>query len=227
MSLFTGKGAKAAIVLLAALAVLALGAAACGDDDGGPSPTAEPTASATDAPTASPTAEPTEPVDGDEIAFDAATATITVDGDNSDWSDIEGVSVPLEQIEIPAGVDWDEPGPLEEIDVTLKVATDDQNIYALVEVPDDYNFDPADHNFSPSVAVMFLIDQAAGPHMGAEDEDLEVGLGMVDIWHWELDCAAGVMSGGGDAGSGDDPDCNLDDEFSTDPEEREDDGGGD
>jgi hypothetical protein len=63
--------------------------------------------------------------------------------------------------------------------------------------------------------------------MGATDDDLEVGLGMVDIWHWELDCAAGALSGGGDPGSGDDPDCNFDDEFATDPEEREDDGGGD
>ncbi len=232
MNLLTRRGAKAVIVLLAALAVLALVAVACGgDDDDGASPTAEPTAAPTDAPTDdptdAPTAAPTDAGDGDEITLDAATATITVDGDSSDWSDIEGVTVPMEQIEIPSGVDWDEPGPLDDIDVTLKMATDGGNLYALVEVPDDYDFDPADHNLSPSLAVMFLIDAAAGPHMGAEDEDLELGLGMVDIWHWELDCAAGLASGGGDPGSGDDPDCNLDDEFALDPEDREDDGGGD
>ncbi len=80
---------------------------------------------------------------------------------------------------------------------------------------------------SASIAVMFLIDPEAGPHMGTGDDDLELSLGMVDIWHWELDCGPGVMSGGGDVGSGDDPDCNFDDEFATEPEEREDDGGGD
>ncbi len=165
--------------------------------------------------------------DGSGLTLDAAEATITVDGNNSDWAAITGLTVTLEQIEIPAGVEWDEPGAVDPIDATVKVATDDSKIYVLFEVPDDYDFDPADHNFSASPNVMFLIDAAAGPHMGAGDDDLETGLGMVDIWHWELDCAAGVTSGGGDAGSGNDPDCNLDDEYSTDPEEREDDGGGD
>lgn len=231
MSLLTRSGAKAAIVLLASLAVLALVAWACGDDDGEPSPTAEPTASATtaptDAPTATTTAEPTGTGDGDAITLDAATATITVDGDNADWADIAGATVTLEQFEIPPGVDWDAPGVVDPIDVTVKVATDDSNIYVLFEVPDDYDFDPADHNFSASPNVMFLIDAAAGAHMGAGDDDFEEGLGMVDLWHWELDCDTTVTSGGGDVGSGDDPDCNLDDEFSTDPETREDDGGGD
>lgn len=221
------RGILTLLGMVAAVAVLAVG---CGDDDDESTPTAEPTVAPTITPAA--TAEPTEGDDeedghGEEIKFDAASATITVDGDDSDWSEIEAVTVPLEQIEIPEGVDWDEPGPLDPIDVTLKVATDDENIYVLVEVPDDYNYNPEDHNFSPSVAVMFRIDQPAGPHMGTEDEDLEESLGMVDIWHWELDCAAGVLSGGGDPGLGDDPDCNLDDEFATEPEEREDDGDGD
>jgi hypothetical protein len=219
------RGILILLGMVAAVAVLAVG---CGDDDDESTPTAAPTESAS--PTEAATPEPTEDEDdehGDEISFDAASASITVDGDDSDWSDIEAVTVPLEQIEIPEGVDWDEPGPLDPIDVTLKVATDDENIYVLVEVPDDYNYNPEDHNFSPSVAVMFRIDQPAGPHMGTTDEDLEESLGMVDIWHWELDCAAGVLSGGGDPGLGDDPDCNFDDEFATEPEEREDDGDGD
>jgi hypothetical protein len=233
MHLLTRKGLTFAIVLVAALAALTFVAAACGDDDddGEPTATAEPTGEPTEEPTAAPTEAPTEEPTGDDhgdaITLDAASATITVDGDNADWSAIDGVTVELEQIEIPEGVDWDEPNPLDPIDVTLKVATDSDNIYVLVEVPDDYNFNPDDHAFSPSIAAMFLIDDGAGPHMGAEDEDLELSLGMVDIWHWELDCAAGAASGGGDPGSGDDPDCNLDDEFALDPEDREDDGGGD
>ena len=207
-----------------ALALLLL-SAACGD--GGDKK--EPTATAPEA-TAVETEAPAEtPSDGliGDIALDAASATITVDGDNADWADVEGVSVPLKQIEIPAGVDWDAPGPLPDINVNLKVATDANNLYVLLEVPDDYNFNPADPHLSGSAAVMFLIDDGAGPHMGTSNEDLEASLGMVDIWHWELDCAAGLPSGGGDPGSGDDPDCNLDDEYATDPEAREDDGGGD
>ncbi len=228
MKTFKRGGIVALLVLLAVVGLFAFAAACDGDGSDEETPTTEPTA-ADEQPT--PTVEaqetPTEAADddhGEEISFDAASATITVDGDSSDWDGIEGVTVPLEQIEIPEGIDWDEPGALDPIDVTLKVATDADNIYMLIEVPDDYDFDPADHNFSGSVAVMFLIDEAAGPHMGTSDEDYEASLGMVDIWHWELDCAAGELSGGGGIAGGDDPDCNLDDEYATDPETREDDG---
>ncbi len=162
-----------------------------------------------------------------DLSLDAAEATITVDGDTADWAAITGLTVNLKQFEIPAGSDWDEPSAVDPIEATVKVATDDTNIYMLFEVPDDYDFNLADHKFSAAIAVQFLIDTAAGPHMGSGEDDFEAGLGMVDLWHWELDCVAGATSGGGDAGSGNDPDCNMDDEFATDPEEREDDGGGD
>lgn len=228
MRFLNSRGMSALLVLLVALAVVAVAAVACGDDgeeEASPAPEATPTV---EQPTPEPTPEPqdTPPAAG-EIAFDAASATVTVDGDNSDWAGIEGATVPMRQFDVPTGVDWDVPNPLDPIDVVLKVASDDENIYVLMEVPDDYDFVLEDHNLSPSPSVMFLIDPGAGPHMGSGDEDFEAGLGMVDIWHWELDCEAGAMSGGGDPGSGDDPDCNLDDEFATDPETREDDGGGD
>ncbi len=216
-------------LVLAALAMVALIGAACGDDDGDADPTATNPPVATDVPEPTTGPEPTTPPDisGGDIAFDASSATITVDGDSSDWDAIEGTTVRLEQFEIPEGVDWDEPNALDSMDVTLKVATDSDNIYVLLEVPDDYDFVADDHNLSASPNVMFLIDPEAGPHMGAGDDDLEHGLGMVDIWHWELDCAAGVLSGGGGIAGGDDPPCNFDDEFATGPEDREDDGGGD
>jgi hypothetical protein len=159
-----------------------------------------------------------------DLSLQAGSATIAVDGDNSDWASIPGLTVPMEQIEIPPGADWDAPGPLGPINAVVKAATNTSNIYVLLEVPDDYDLDPADHNLSAALGVMFRIDQPAGPHMGADGTDVETGLGMVDIWHWELDCGAGVMSGTGDPGSGNDPDCNLDDEYATDPETREDDG---
>ena len=219
------------ILLVAAAATMAL-AMACGGDDkeeSTPSPAAEAS------PTEDAAATPTEAggVEISDIAVDAASATITVDGDDSDWSSIEGATIPLKQIDVD---EW-EPvqvrdleidfGPLPPVDATLKVATDDENIYVLMEVPDafDYKPGPEGHNFSASIAVMFRIDEAAPAHMGVDEPDLQDSFGVVDIWHWELDCGPGELAGGGD--TGDDPECNFDDEYAPNPEDREDDGGGD
>jgi len=223
---------RSAIILLGTvLAIVAL-AMACGGDDkkeSTPSPAAE--ASPTEAAEVTPTEA--GGVEISDIAVDAATATITVDGDDSDWDSIEGSTIPLKQINVdeldPVQVQDMEIdfGPLPPVDATLKVATDEENIYVLFEVPDafDYNPDPLQHNFSASIAVMFRIDEAAPAHMGVEEKDLEASLGVVDIWHWELDCGPGEMTGGGD--TGDDPECNFDDEYAPNPGDREDDGGGD
>jgi hypothetical protein len=165
----------------------------------------------------------------------AAKATITVDGGDADWAAIKGATIPLKQIDIskldPAQVaDLEiDIGKLSATNATLKVATDGKNMYVLVEVEDgfDYNPDPLQHNFSPALGVMFRIDSAAPPTMGVKVEDLETSLGVVDIWHWELDCGAGQMSGGAGVAGGDDPKCNLDDEYAPNPEDRDDDGKGD
>ena len=228
------RATAALLALLGVMGIVVLASAACGGGDDESSPTAAPvvTAAPTSAPAASPTKEAAATATPG-IVFEAESAAITVDGDDSDWAGVEGVTVPLKQIDIdeldPAQVEDLEIdiGELPPVDATLKVATDDENIYVLFEVPDEFDYDPADHNLSPSIAVMFRIDEAATAHMGVEQEDLETSLGVVDIWHWELDCAPGAMSGGGDPGSGDDPDCNLDDEYAPTPEDREDDGGGD
>ena len=221
---------RSAIILLGtALAIVAL-AMACGGDDekeATPSPAAEAS------PTAAPTATEAGGVEISDIAVDAAAATITVDGDDSDWDSIEASTIPLKQINVdeldPIQVQDMEIdiGPLPPVDATLKVATDEENIYVLLEVPDafDYNPDPAKHNLSASIAVMFRIDDTAPAHMGVEEKDLDASLGVVDIWHWELDCGPGEMTGGGD--TGDDPECNFDDEYAPNPGDREDDGGGD
>ena len=63
--------------------------------------------------------------------------------------------------------------------------------------------------------IEWAIDQGAGAHMGIEEPDRETSLGMVDIWHWELECALGEQMGGrvSDAGDGDpgnDAACNFD-----------------
>ncbi|MBI2913133.1 MAG: hypothetical protein HYY03_04355 [Chloroflexi bacterium] len=158
-----------------------------------------------------------------DLSLQAASATITVDGDNADWAAISGLALTLEQFEIPPGSDWDY-DPVAPKNATLKVATDAAKVYVLLEVTDTYDYVATNHDLSPALAVMFRIDAAAGPHMGSGPDDFEAGLGKVDIWHWELDCGPGVPSGGGDPGSGNDPDCNLDDEYATDPETREDDG---
>jgi hypothetical protein len=168
---------------------------------------------------------------GAPIAFPAAAATITVDGDTSDWSAVEGATITLEQIRLegldPTQAEEIEFGPLPPVEATLKVANDAENLYVLVEVQDAFDYIAEDHNRSASLAVQFRIDEAAAAHMGADEADLLESLGMVDMWHWELDCAPGAVSGGQGIAGGDDPACNLDDEYATAPERREDDGGGD
>ena len=228
-------------LLLFVVGALTVLAAACGGEDATPTPrpaatpTAAPAATPTVAPTATPTAAPAPTAttsveeheqEGEEVSFTAAAASITVDGDTSDWDAVRGASINLQQIKGIPGVEW---GELPDQDATLKVAADTENIYVLLEVPDDYDYNPDDHHLSPALAVMFLIDPAAAPHMGATEEDQKTSLGMVDMWHWELDCAPGEKSGGGaiepgGVSGGNDPPCNLDDEYSTTPEEREDDG---
>jgi hypothetical protein len=119
---------------------------------------------------------------------------------------------------------------LEDKDVTVRMAHDSDNIYMLFTIEDDYDYVADDHNLSAAVAMMFPVDAGSGAHMGADDEEGENSTGMVDIWHWELDCAAGELNGGGaghPAGEGKDPGnddvCNMDDEWATDAETREDD----
>jgi hypothetical protein len=151
--------------------------------------------------------------------LEAPSAAITVDGDPADWDGIAGLDLTLEAI---AGEDV---GPLA---ATIQVAHDDEFVYVLFSVEDDYNWNPEDAHLSGASAVMWRIETEAAPHMGAEEPDRETSLGMVDIWHWELECAAGAENGGAvaDAGDGDlgnDSGCNFDDEWSTVPAEREDD----
>ncbi|HSL15313.1 MAG TPA: ethylbenzene dehydrogenase-related protein [Actinomycetota bacterium] len=154
--------------------------------------------------------------------IEAPSAAITIDGDPSDWAAIEGLDVTLEAIR---GED------VEPRAATIRVAHDKKSVYVLFEVTDDYNWNPDDAHLSGSGAVMWSIEEGAGEHMGAEEPDRETSLGMVDIWHWELECAAGEQSGGAVSepgegeGPGDDGACNLDDEWATIPEEREDDNG--
>jgi hypothetical protein len=157
-------------------------------------------------------------------SLDAPEAVITVDDDVSDWAGVAGLSLTLEPIVDRAD---DE---LEDKDVTVRMAHDSDNIYMLFTIEDDYDYVADDHNLSAAVAMMFPVDAGSGAHMGADDEEGENSTGMVDIWHWELDCAAGELNGGGaghPAGEGKDPGnddvCNMDDEWATDAETREDD----
>jgi hypothetical protein len=184
-------------------------------------PTTTEAASTTEAPT---TTEAPAPSELATRSLDAPVAAITVDGDPADWALVPGLSTTLEPIVAEAGE------PIENKDVTIKMAHDGDNIYALFTVNDDYNWNADDAHLSAAVGFMFPVD-TGGPHMGADDEAGENSIGMVDIWHWELECATGVDSGGAvnPPGDGSDPGndsvCNYDDEWSTDAETREDDNG--
>jgi hypothetical protein len=91
------------------------------------------------------------------ISIDAASVPITIDGDASDWADVEGTTVSLVQLDLdllpPEQADEIEFGLVDPIDVQLKVASDSDNIYLLVEVPTAYDFVADDHNLSPAIAV--------------------------------------------------------------------------
>jgi Ethylbenzene dehydrogenase len=168
------------------------------------------------------TTEERSPSEEAERSLVAPMSAITVDGDPSDWGAVPGLALTLE----PIIAEMDE--VLENKDVTFRMAYDDENVYALFTVDDDYDWNPDDAKLSAALAVMFPVD-TGGPHMGADDEEGETSTGMVDIWHWELECAAGVDSGGAvnPPGDGKDPGndsvCNFDDEWATDAETREDD----
>ena len=154
-------------------------------------------------------------------SLDAMVASITVDGDMSDWDGVAGLEMMLEPIQDEGA----EPKA-----ATVKAAHDGSYLYVLMTVTDDYNWNGEDPHLSASPSVMWAVDPGAGAHMGTEDLAGEgPSLGMVDIWHWELECALGEDQGGAvsdvDADApGNDPGCNFDDEFATDPEERYDDG---
>jgi len=209
---------------------VALIAAACGSDDTTSSETATPEATA---PVSSPddTAAPaaTTPPDEGELGpaysdegrtLDAVAATIEVDGDATDWADIDGLDLTL----FPITDERYAPK-----DATLKAAHDDEFVYVLLQVEDDYDWSADDAHLSAAAAIQWAIEPGAGEAMGATDEDRETSLGLVDIWHWELECEAGVDSGGAVAGPGEGKDlgndsgCNFDDEYAMTTEDREDD----
>lgn len=164
-------------------------------------------------PTTTPPAEP--------LAISAPPAAIAIDGDIADWEGIDGAELTLESI-----VDNDAPS----VDASVKVAHDDQFIYVLFAVDDDFNWSEIDPHLAGSPAVMWSVDSAAGPHMGGDELSGYPGLGMVDVWFWRLDCPLGAEQGGavsgpGDGDPGNDELCNFDDEWATDPDTRDDDAG--
>lgn len=204
-----------------ALFVVALLAAACGaddDDDQGADPPA--TEVVTEAPVDEVEVVMGPPFVDTGRTLDAPQAVIVVDGDAADWADVDGLDMTLFPI-TDEGFDTKE--------ATLKVAHDDEFVYVLFQVDDDYNWNAEDPHLSGSSAIQWAIDPGAGEGMGATDADRETSLGLVDIWHWELECAAGEQSGGAVSGPGEGKDpgndaaCNFDDEYASHTEAREDD----
>jgi hypothetical protein len=214
--------------------VLALVAAACNGSETEDTTTTQPPTTTTTLSTtttesppttteSSTTTEAPEPPPEPEVrSLDAPVVAITVDGDPSDWDLVPGLATTLEPIFERAG------DAIESRDVTIKMAHDDEFVYSLLMVVDDYDYNPDDPHLSASPSWMFPVD-TGGPHMGADDELGENSTGMVDIWHWELECLGDVASGGSTnpPGDGKDPGndsvCNYDDEWATDAETREDD----
>jgi hypothetical protein len=125
---------------------------------------------------------------------------IVVDGLADDWASIPGTTLTMIR---PLATS-------ERLDdsLTVKVAYDDANIYVLVLMEDDFDYNATDHRLSGALAVLWQIDAAATPDMGG-------GLGNVDIWHWELDSGPFEPAGGPTVGTGNDPEGNFDDEWAS------------
>lgn len=154
------------------------------------------------------------------LALDAPALTgIVVDGDPTDWDAIAGLELTLEPI-----VGEDDASK----EAFVKVAHDDEFIYVLFGVEDDFNWSELDPRFGGAPAVMWPVEEAAGPHMGGDDPSGYPALGIVDIWYWRLECPIGVEQGGavhgpGNGDPGNDGTCNFDDEWASEPEVHEDD----
>lgn len=133
---------------------------------------------------------------------------IVVDGFADDWATVPGTTLTLIR---PLATSERLEGGL-----TLKVVYDDANLYVLVLIEDDFDYNATDHHLSGALAVLWQIDPAATPDMGG-------GLGNVDIWHWELDTGPGVPAGGPNYTGGNDPVGNFDDEWSSSVTDRFDD----
>src|SRR3990170_8539638 len=126
-------------------------------------------------------------------------AGISIDGATGDWAGVPSTTMTLIRPgatteRIVNGLEW-------------KAVHDDAYVYFLFLVTDDYDYNATNHDLSAAVAILFQIDSAATPDMGG-------GNGNVDIWHWELDCGPGVLSGYS-LGGGNDPACNFDDEWAS------------
>lgn len=207
------------------LAAFSLVAAACGDDEPtAPATTVAPVTTKAPVTTTQPPATTQGPATTTQPparSIEATAASISVDGDPSDWEAIDGLELTLEPIK---GFE------VESKSATVKTAHDDEFLYVLFTVDDDYNWSAEDAHLSAATAVMWSVESGAGAHMGTEDLAGEgPSAGMVDIWHWELECGLGEEQGGrihppGDGSPGNDSGCNFDDEFATEPEERFDDG---
>lgn len=147
------------------------------------------------------------PASADVSVSAPKTFGIVVDGQVGDWANVPGTTLTM--------IRPNATSERLENALTIKVAYDDAYIYVLATVVDDYDYNATDHDLSPALAVLWRIDAAARVDMGG-------GRGNVDIWHWELDCGAGVQSGFY-LRSGNDPACNLDDEWASSPTKRKDD----
>ena len=225
----------AALLALALLVLAGAGATSCSGDDGDAASTdgsilaitsgsgaasitatAEPSVAATaDSPsTPAPTRGPAV-----HHSMEGARAAIVLDGQLDDWQGVPGLDLLLSSI--PEDL-LEEPTFGADVTATLKVAFDDTNLYLLVVIADGYDYDPDNSHRSPALAVEWLIDEGAGAAMGSLDPEFKDSGGMVDIWHWEMDCGPGELSGGLFP-TGNDPNCNLDDEYATLTDERDDD----
>jgi len=173
-----------------------------------------------------------EPEEAKEISCSRVFTEPTLDGDLSDWEDVEGAVIMLTGAN--GGLPY--PGGYS----SIKCTYDNNNIYFAFEVPGKYRFNTTDNHLCASIGTMWKVGQLADyVNMGGCPVTLGGTYGSkcdgvpetcypyrVDLGaHWELKTTEmGVLyEGNRTSGTGNDPIANNDDEYAVTPYCRPDD----
>eukprot|EP00547_Thalassionema_nitzschioides_P013078 CAMPEP_0194262582 /NCGR_PEP_ID=MMETSP0158-20130606/46612_1 /TAXON_ID=33649 /ORGANISM="Thalassionema nitzschioides, Strain L26-B" /LENGTH=488 /DNA_ID=CAMNT_0039002741 /DNA_START=98 /DNA_END=1565 /DNA_ORIENTATION=+ len=171
-------------------------------------------------------------VSGSDITCTRVINEPTLDGDLSDWEDVEGATLALTGANGAL--------PYAGGDASIKCTYDNNNIYFAFEVPGKYRFNTTDNHLCASISTMWKVGQLADyVNMGGCPVTLGGTYGSkcdgvpencypyrVDLGaHWELKTTEmGVLyEGNRTSGTGNDPIANNDDEYAVTPYCRPDD----
>ncbi|KAK1291701.1 hypothetical protein QJS10_CPB17g01053 [Acorus calamus] len=102
-----------------------------------------------------------------QISADYRPGIVTVDGNSDEWSEVDGVEMPL----LPA-LDFDDDKAYGGGRMTVKALHDGRNMYFMLQVDGEFAYVNGDSKKCPSVALMFQIGETASYHRMGGCEDM-------------------------------------------------------